>query len=138
MNDVVTEEKRSWIMSRIKGKNTQPEILVRKFLHKTGYRFRIHRKDLPGKPDIVLPKYKVVIFVHGCFWHRHENCKYSSIPKTHTEFWEEKFRRNIERDQKNISNLESLGWRVIVVWECEVKDLSYRETLLDKLSGPTG
>ena len=138
MSDPLSTDRRSWNMSQIKGKNTKPEVLVRKFLHSHGYRFRIHRKDLPGKPDIVLPKYKTVIFVHGCFWHRHENCKYSSTPKTHTEFWEEKFRRNIERDRQNIANLESLGWRVIIVWECEVKDLSYRETLLDKLSGPTG
>lgn len=137
MSDHLPPDRRSWNMSQIKGKNTKPEVLVRKFLHANGYRFRIHRKDIPGKPDIVLPKYKTVIFVHGCFWHRHKNCKYSSSPKTHTEFWEEKFNRNVERDKHNIADLESLGWKVIIVWECEVKDLSYRETLLEKLSGPT-
>ncbi len=132
--DSISTSERSLIMSRIKGKNTKPEVLVRKFLHANGYRFRIHRKDLPGKPDIVLPKYKTVIFVHGCFWHRHENCKYSSFPKTHTEFWEEKFRRNIERDKQNIADLESLDWKVLVVWECEVKDGSFQKNLLDALT----
>ncbi|MBN2859143.1 MAG: DNA mismatch endonuclease Vsr, partial [Sphaerochaetaceae bacterium] len=90
-------------------------------------------KDLPGKPDIILPKYRTVVFVHGCFWHRHENCKYSSIPNTHTEFWEEKFRRNVERDQQNIADLESLGWKVVVVWECEVKDHSFESFLLESI-----
>ena len=134
MSDHLSPDRRSWNMSRIKGKNTKPEILVRKFLHGNGYRFRIHRKDLPGKPDIVLPKYKVVVFVHGCFWHRHKNCKYSSSPKTHTEFWEEKFRRNVERDKQNIADLESLGWKVLVVWECEVKNGSFQKNLLDALT----
>jgi len=110
------------MMSRIRSKNTKPEILVRKWLHKQGFRFRLHQKDLPGKPDIVLPKYRTVIFVHGCFWHRHPGCKRTTTPSTNTEFWEEKFRKNVDRDVRNRETLEALGWKVIVVWECEVKD----------------
>ena len=115
-------EQRSRNMSAIKSKNTKPEIAVRKVLHSMGYRFRLHSKDLPGSPDIVLPKYKTVIFVHGCFWHRHENCKYASTPKTRQEFWEAKFRENINRDKLNQENLFSKGWKIIIVWECEIKD----------------
>ena len=118
-------EQRSRNMSAIKSKNTKPEIAVRKLLHSMGYRFRLHRKDLPGSPDIVLPKYKTVIFVHGCFWHRHENCKYASTPKTRQEFWEAKFRENINRDKLNQENLSSKGWKIIVVWECEIKDKDF-------------
>ena len=115
-------EQRSRNMSAIKSKNTKPEIAVRKLLHSMGYRFRLHRKDLPGSPDIVLPKYKTVIFVHGCFWHRHENCKYASTPKTRQEFWEAKFRENINRDKLNQENLSSKGWKIIIIWECEIKN----------------
>ena len=118
-------EQRSRNMSAIKSKNTKPEIAVRKLLHSMGYRFRLHRKDLPGSPDIVLPKYKTVIFVHGCFWHRHENCKYASNPKTRQEFWEAKFRENINRDKLNQENLSSNGWKIIIVWECEIKDKDF-------------
>ena len=118
-------EQRSRNMSDIKSKNTKPEIAVRKLLHSMGYRFRLHRKDLPGSPDIVLPKYKTVIFVHGCFWHRHENCKYASTPKTRQEFWEAKFRENINRDKLNQENLSSKGWKIIIVWECEIKDKDF-------------
>ena len=118
-------EQRSRNMSAIKSKNTKPEIKVRKILHSMGYRFRLHSKDLPGSPDIVLPKYKTVIFVHGCFWHRHENCKYASTPKTRQEFWEAKFRENINRDKLNQENLSSNGWKIIVVWECEIKDKDF-------------
>ncbi len=114
-------EKRSKNMAAIKSKNTKPEITVRKLLHSMGYRFRLHRKDLPGKPDIVLPKYKIALFVHGCFWHRHEGCKYSTIPKTRTEFWIEKFRDNVERDKLNQAKLISMGWTPLIVWECETK-----------------
>ena len=114
-------EQRSRNMSAIKSKNTKPEIAVRKLLHSMGYRFRLHRKDLPGSPDIVLPKYKTVIFVHGCFWHRHENCKYASIPKTRKEFWEKKFRENINRDNLNQANLALKGWKIIIIWECQLK-----------------
>ena len=118
-------EQRSRNMSAIKSKNTKPEIAVRRLLHSMGYRFRLHRKDLPGSPDIVLPKYKTVIFVHGCFWHRHENCKYASTPKTRQEFWEAKFRENINRDKLNQENLSSKGWKIIIVWECEIKDKDF-------------
>ena len=126
-------EQRSRNMSAIKSKNTKPEIAVRKVLHSMGYRFRLHRKDLPGSPDIVLPKYKTVIFVHGCFWHRHENCKYASTPKTRQEFWEAKFRENINRDKLNQENLSSKGWKIIIVWECEIKDKNL--LIKDRLKG---
>ena len=116
-------EQRSRNMSAIKSKNTKPEIVVRKLLHSMGYRFRLHRKDLPGSPDIVLPKYKTVIFVHGCFWHRHENCKYSSTPKTRKKFWESKFEVNVKRDLEIQEKIKNIEWRSIVIWECETKDL---------------
>ena len=118
---IKVSEKRSNNMSAIKSKNTKPEIAVRKLLHSMGYRFRLHRKDLPGSPDIVLPKYKTVIFVHGCFWHRHENCKYATTPKTRKEFWEKKFRENINRDNLNQANQALKGWKIIIIWECQLK-----------------
>ncbi|SEP46971.1 T/G mismatch-specific endonuclease [Propionispora vibrioides] len=108
-------------MSRVKVKNTAPEIKLRSILHRHGFRFRLNRSDLPGKPDIVLPKYKTVIFVHGCFWHGHY-CKRGKRPKTNEEFWNKKIDGNIKRDELNIKRLEELGWRVLVVWECEIKD----------------
>ena len=118
-------------MSAIKSKNTKPEIMVRKILHSMGYRFRLHSKDLPGSPDIVLPKYKTVIFVHGCFWHRHENCKYASNPKTRVEFWNKKFKDNIVRDIKNQEKLKSLGLKSKIIWECETKNIDkLREKLI--------
>ena len=110
-------------MSAIKSKNTKPEIAVRKLLHSMGYRFRIHSKDLPGSPDIVLPKYKTVIFVHGCFWHRHENCKYASTPNTRKEFWENKFKANLKRDLIIKEKIKNINWRYFVIWECETKDV---------------
>ena len=113
---------RSKNMSAIKSKNTKPEIEVRKLLHSMGFRFRLHRKDLPGSPDIFLPKFKTVIFVHGCFWHRHENCKYSSTPKTRVQFWEKKFNSNILRDLENQKKIKDIGLRSIIVWECELKN----------------
>ena len=118
-------EQRSRNMSAIKSKNTKPEIKVRKVLHSMGYRFRLHSKNLPGSPDIVLPKYKTVIFVHGCFWHRHQNCKYASTPKTRQEFWNKKFNENINRDKINQENLSSKGWKIIIVWECEINDKDF-------------
>lgn len=111
---------RSEIMARIPSKNTSPEIFVRSYLHKIGLRFRIHRKDLPGTPDIVFPSRRIAVFVNGCFWHLHEGCKYAHIPSTHRDFWNEKLRKNVERDKANHAALESAGWRVIVVWECEI------------------
>ena len=122
MTDILTKEKRSWNMSRIRNKNTRPEIVVRSLLHCIGYRFRLHRKDLPGNPDIVLPKYKTIIFVHGCFWHRHKNCKYAYTPKSRVDFWQKKFLGNIERDCKHKKELKKLGWKVLVIWECETTD----------------
>ena len=116
-------EQRSRNMSAIKSKNTKPEITVRKLLHSMGYRFRLHRKDLPGSPDIVLPKYKTVIFVHGCFWHRHENCKYASNPKTRKEFWENKFKTNVKRDKEIQEKIKNIGWKSVVIWECEVRNI---------------
>ncbi len=122
MADIVSREKRSQMMSGIRSKDTKPEKLVRSQLHRAGYRFRLHDKRLPGKPDIILPKYKTVIFVHGCFWHRHPGCKYAYIPKSRTDFWQKKFADNVERDINVKEKLEKLGWRVMVVWECETCD----------------
>jgi len=107
-------------MSRIKGRDTKPEMIVRSILHRAGYRFRVHRRDLPGTPDIVLPKHRLAIFVHGCFWHRHPGCKYAYTPKSQVEFWEHKFRENVKRDQRKRMALEDAGWKVIVIWECGV------------------
>lgn len=118
--DVFSPEKLSQVMSKIQSKNTKPEKIIRSILHKLGFRFRINRKDLPGKPDIVLPKYKTVIFVHGCFWHQHEGCKIASKPKSNSEYWKAKFTKNIQRDKKNQKKLRAMGYRVIVIWECEV------------------
>ena len=120
----MTSEARSRNMAAIKSKNTKPEIEVRKMLHALGYRFRLHRKDLPGKPDIVLPKYRTVIFVNGCFWHQHENCKYACLPKTKIDFWKNKLEGNKLRDKLKQSQLKDLGWKIINVWECEIKNES--------------
>ena len=120
--DILTKEKRSWNMSRIKGKDTKPEKIVRSILHKNGFRFRLNRKDLPGKPDIVLPKYQTTIFVHGCFWHRHPRCKFAYNPKSRIKFWQKKFSENVERDRFVKKELRKMGWKVIVVWECELKN----------------
>ncbi len=121
MADIFSPEKRSEIMSRIKGRDTAPERAVRSILHRMGYRFRLNSKDLPGKPDIVLPRYETVIFVHGCFWHRHQNCRFAYTPKSRIDFWLSKFDSNIERDKMVKANLEKQGWRVIIVWECELR-----------------
>ena len=116
-------KERSKNMAAIKSKNTNPEIKVRKLLHSLGYRFRLHKKELPGSPDIVLKKYKTVVFVHGCFWHRHKECKYATNPKTREEFWNKKFLSNIERDIKVRERIKAAGWKSVVVWECELKDI---------------
>ena len=116
-------------MSRIKGKDTKPEMLVRRWLHAHGYRYRLHVKTLPGKPDIVLPKYKTIILVHGCFWHGHEGCRYYVVPKTRTEWWLNKINRNIENDHKAIKALKKLGWKVLTLWECDLKPAVVEKTL---------
>ena len=124
---------RSALMSRVRGKDTKPEIKVRRLLHRLGYRFRLHRKDLPGSPDIVLPRLRTVVFVHGCFWHRHPGCKMASTPKTRTDFWQAKFARNVERDALYEARLREMSWTVIVVWECQTRketDLALRLTEL--------
>lgn len=132
MTDNLTKEKRSWNMSRIKGKNTKPELFVRSILHSMGYRFRIHKKDLPGQPDIVLAKYKTVIFINGCFWHQHEKCRRSNIPKTNKDYWIPKLKRVKERDKENYKTLKSAGWKVLVVWECILKDTENLKTYFIK------
>jgi len=133
--DRLSTEQRSWNMSRIRAKSTKPELIVRSILHRLGFRFRINRKDLPGKPDIVLPKYKTVIFVHGCYWHRHKGCKKATTPKKNHDFWVNKFNENITRDQRNQAELEQLGWGVIILWECKIESdpiLAVLGSLIDK------
>ena len=129
MADVHDKATRSYNMSRIRSKDTKPEMLVRKFLFSHGFRYRLHDKKLPGKPDIVLPKYKTVIFVHGCFWHGHENCRYFVVPKTKTEWWLNKIDRNKANDQKAIQLLKKDKWKVIILWECELKPKKQDNTL---------
>lgn len=123
---------RSENMARVKSKNTKPEIFLRKLLWHKGFRYRVNYKNLPGSPDIYLPKYKTAIFVNGCFWHMHENCKYSSIPKSNYKFWKNKLEGNVERDKKNYAQLESMGIKVIVVWGCEIKQMMKDECILSK------
>ncbi|MEZ5832673.1 MAG: very short patch repair endonuclease [Dongiaceae bacterium] len=118
----VVDATRSYIMSRVGQRNTPPEIRVRKILHGAGYRFRIHRKDIPGTPDIVLPRYKLLIFVHGCFWHRHKGCKKATFPKTRQQFWRKKFAANISRDAATVRLVRDLGWRCTIIWECQTLD----------------
>lgn len=129
MADIFSKKKRSEVMGLVKGKNTKPELLVRKFLHANGYRFRLHVKDLPGKPDIVLPKYKTVIMVHGCFWHQHQNCSKSSFPKTNATWWKEKLLKNITVDEKAERALIKQGWKVLTVWQCELNSKTIDQTL---------
>ena len=119
--DKITPEQRSYTMSRIRSKDTKPEMLVRQHLHALGFRYRLHSSKLPGHPDIVLPKWHTVIFVNGCFWHRHKGCKTATMPKSNVKFWRDKFKRNVARDKKEHAALEAAGWHVIVLWECEVK-----------------
>ena len=120
--DSLPPERRSWNMSRIKSGDTKPERLVRSLLHRMGYRFRLHRRDLPGRPDIVLPKYRKVILVHGCYWHRHPGCRFAYTPKSNVEFWQAKFDENVSRDERQNRQLSELGWRVVTIWECETKE----------------
>lgn len=127
--DVHDKKTRSYNMSRIKGKDTKPEEIVRKYLFSQGFRYRKNDKRLPGKPDIVLPKYRTVIFVNGCFWHKHEGCRYFVWPRSNPEFWKEKIEGTVERDQKKTAELMSAGWRVLVIWECELKSAVKEEKL---------
>lgn len=131
--DKLSREQRSHNMSLIHGKDTQPEILVRRYLFSRGLRFRKNYNRLPGHPDIVLPKYRTVIFVNGCFWHGHEGCRYFVMPKSNTEFWQNKIRTNIARDAATYAKLRELGWTVLVIWECELKTISKRELVLPEL-----
>jgi len=123
MADVLTPEQRRRCMSNIRGKNTKPEMIVRSVTHRMGYRYRLHRKDLPGKPDLVFPSRRKVIFVHGCFWHQHPGCRFATMPATRREFWEKKLLGNRERDKRHLQELEQQGWEVLVIWECELGDL---------------
>ena len=122
MTDTVDSAKRSEIMSRIRGRDTKPEMTVRRIAHGLGFRFRVHRRDLPGSPDIVFPRHRAVIMVHGCFWHRHRGCKYASSPRTRVQYWSNKFEVNVVRDERAATELRDLGWRVMVIWECETKN----------------
>jgi DNA mismatch endonuclease (patch repair protein) len=129
MADVHNKATRSYNMSQIKGKDTKPEMLVRKFLHAQGFRYKLHDKSLPGKPDLVLPKYKTAIFIHGCFWHGHAGCRYYVVPKTRTEWWLNKINGNIVNDLKAETALKGRGWRIITIWECELKSPTIENTL---------
>ncbi len=134
MMDIVDSQRRSEMMAGIKGRDTTPEIVVRRIAHGLGFRFRLYRKDLPGRPDISFPRHRVVVFVHGCFWHRHDGCRYAYTPKTRVRFWTEKFSQNVARDRRNDELLHNLGWRVHVIWECETRDkTAVKERLLDCL-----
>ncbi|WP_172915658.1 very short patch repair endonuclease [Capnocytophaga canimorsus] len=132
MSDKYSKSKRSDIMSKISGKETKLEILVRKYLFAHGFRYRKNVKNLPGKPDIVLPKYKTIIFVNGCFWHGHKNCKKATLPKTNTEFWKEKISSNIERDKRQKQELQNRGYKVFIIWQCKLAE-DFREATLSDL-----
>ena len=127
--DRVSRSKRSEIMASIKGKDTQPEMRVRTFLHNRGLRYKLHDKNLPGRPDLVFPRYKTVLFVQGCFWHGHKGCKYFRLPKSNVQYWKNKILTNRERDERNIAKLQEMSWNVLQVWECETKDFAILESL---------
>lgn len=138
MNDILTKEQRQYCMSRIQGRDTKPEMAVRKLVFAMGYRYRLHVKKLPGKPDLVFPGRRKVIFVHGCFWHRHR-CKYGKpVPQTRRTFWEEKLEKNKERDAKNVGKLRTMGWSVLVIWECETRDRAHIGKLIKKIQNYLG
>lgn len=134
MVDVVSLADRSRMMAGIKGKNSQPELLVRRMLFASGYRFRLHRRDMPGTPDIVMPGRKVAIFVHGCFWHHHQGCRYAKMPATRPDFWKAKLEANVERDSRAVEKLQALGWRVLCVWECSTRNAEAAADLQDAMS----
>ena len=133
MTDIVDTATRSRMMAGIQGKNTRPELLLRSYLHRAGFRFRLHKKGLPGKPDLVLARYRTVIFVHGCYWHRHPRCRLAYQPKTRVDFWKKKFAENVERARHQLAELINVGWRVIVVWECGLRSVQKGEKSLDWL-----
>lgn len=136
MTDIVDSQTRSRMMRGITGKNTRPEMALRSALHRRGLRFGLHRKDLPGKPDIVMPRFNAVIFVHGCFWHRHEHCRLATTPQTRPQFWRDKFAANVARDRSNLARLDEAGWRTAIVWECVLREQdpsAYVDTLTDWL-----
>jgi DNA mismatch endonuclease (patch repair protein) len=123
MADFLTRDRRSWLMSRVRGKNTKPELVVRSAAHRLGYRFRLHRKDLPGRPDLVFPRLRKAVFVHGCFWHRHEGCKKATTPGSNVDYWHKKFAENVERDNKAVAELTRMGWALMIVRECQTTDV---------------
>ncbi len=131
MSDVFSPEKRRWIMSRVRNRDTAPEVAVRSMIHRMGYRFRLHARDLPGTPDIVLPRHKKVVFVHGCFWHGHEGCPRAKLPQTNAEFWRKKIETNVRRDRKVVEELAECGWQVLIVWGCELR---HPQHLTEKLA----
>ena len=135
MADVFSIKKRSQIMASVSGKDTKPEILVRRKLFSEGFRYRKNDSRYPGKPDIVIPKYNTIIFIHGCFWHGHKGCKHSELPTSNVDYWKTKISKNINRDKKNIVELQRQGWTVIVIWECEIETIDKRENRLNKLIG---
>ncbi len=137
MTDRLTPERRSWLMSRVRSRDTIPERLVRSLVHRLGYRFRLHRRDLPGTPDLVFPSRRAIIFVHGCFWHRHRGCRKATVPSTRKEFWLQKFARNVNRDATVREALERAGWRVLIVWECELRDIDALEARVLAFLGRT-
>ncbi len=122
MTDIVDSKRRSELMAGIRSRNTTPELVVRRIAHRMGLRFRLHRTDLPGSPDLVFPKHQLAVFVHGCFWHRHEGCRYASTPKSRAAFWMEKFAANVARDVRQEAALRACGWRVLIIWQCETKN----------------
>ncbi|MBI2424059.1 MAG: DNA mismatch endonuclease Vsr [Candidatus Hydrogenedentes bacterium] len=129
--DRLSPDRRSWLMSRVRSKDTLPELIVRRMVHAMGYRYRLHAPDLPGKPDLTFRRLKKIIFVHGCFWHRHSRCAGASVPKNNAEFWQEKFRRNVARDKRTLRLLKSQGWDVLVLWQCQTKNYQNLKLLLE-------
>ena len=136
MTDTLTRAERSRLMAKIKGKNTAPERAVRSLLHRAGHRFRLHVRGLPGTPDVVLPRHRTVVFVHGCFWHRHRGCKYATMPGSHRKFWTDKFVRNVANDARHRRQLRRLGWKVVVVWSCQLKHPDRVLAKIEKCLGP--
>jgi DNA mismatch endonuclease, patch repair protein len=134
--DIVNRRQRSEMMSRIGPRDTVPELAVRRMAHRLGLRFRVHRKDLPGRPDLVFAKHGLALFVHGCFWHRHRGCANATMPKTRPEFWQRKFEGNVERDHRNCEDLARLGWRTLIIWECEAEDPARLESILSDALAP--